>query len=75
MKHPVCIPNLSNKTQVRLKKINEREGFDKALIVLSPISAGVSIASFTSAIATPLGLASTIFKFVFSITTGILKSY
>ena len=36
---------------------------------------GVSIASFASVVGTPVGIASTSFSFVFSITTGIVKIF
>ena len=45
---------------------------DKALIVLSATSGGVSIASFASVIGVPVGIARTSFSFTFSITTGIM---
>ena len=47
--------------------------FDKALIVLSATSRGISITSFTSVIGVPVGIASANFTFVFSLTTGIIK--
>ena len=46
--------------------------FDKALIVLSATSGGVSIASFASVIAVLVGK-STSFSFTLSLTTGIMK--
>ena len=45
---------------------------DKALIVLSATSGGVSIASFASVIGVPVGIAGTSFSFTFSVTTGII---
>ena len=47
--------------------------FDKALIVLFDRSGGVSIDSFVTAIGAPVGIASTSFRFAFSVTTGIVK--
>ena len=46
---------------------------DNALIVLSAASGGISIISFTSAIAVPVGIASASFSLAFSLTTGIIK--
>ena len=51
---------------------------DKGLIVSSATSSGVtsggvSIISFTSIVAAPVGTASAIFTLIFSLTTGILK--
>ena len=45
--------------------------FDKTLIVLSAII--LSIISFVSVIGAPLGIASTSFSLLFSLTTGIIK--
>ena len=45
---------------------------DKALIVLSATSGGVSITSFASVIGVPVGIAGTSFSFTFSVTTGII---
>ena len=47
--------------------------FGKALIVLSVTSEGISVISFTSVIAIPLGIASASFSFAFSLATGIIK--
>ena len=47
--------------------------FDKSLIVLSATSGGVSYASFATIIGAPVGIASAVFSFEFSITTGIVK--
>ena len=49
--------------------------FDKSLVVLSSTRASIYIASFTTIIGSPVGIASTSFSFVFSITTGIVKKY
>ena len=46
---------------------------DQALIVLSATSGGVSIISFTSIFGSPVGIASAILTFFFSLTTGISK--
>ena len=55
------------------KYISVFDYFDKALIVLSAASGGVSIASVASVICVPVGIASTSFSFVFSVTAGIIK--
>ena len=49
--------------------------FDKSLVVLSSTRASIYIASFATIIGSPVGIASTSFSFVFSITTGIVKKY
>ena len=49
--------------------------FDKSLVVLSSKRASIYIASFATIIGSPVGIASTSFSFVFSITTGIVKKY
>ena len=46
---------------------------DKALIVLSATSGGISIASFASVIGSPVGIASASLNFAFFLTTGIIK--
>ena len=46
---------------------------DQALIVLSATSDGLSINSFTSVVGVPVGIASTSFTLMFSLTTGITK--
>ena len=46
---------------------------DKTLIVLSATTGGVSIISFTRIIGAPVGIASTSFTLIFSLTTGIVK--
>ena len=59
------------------KKLSKYVAFfdyiDQALIVLSAISGGVSIISFTSIIGAPVGIASAIFTLIFYLTTGIVK--
>ena len=47
--------------------------FNKALIVLSATSSGVSVNSFFTVIDAAAGIASASFSFAFSITTGIKK--
>ena len=46
---------------------------DKILIVLSATTGGVSIISFTTIVGAPVGIASAIFTFIFSLSTGIIK--
>ena len=46
---------------------------DKILIVLSAMSGGISIISFSSIIGTLLGIASASFSLIFSLTAGIIK--
>ena len=46
---------------------------DKVLIVLSTATGGVSIISFTSVVGAPVGVASTSFTLIFSLTTEIIK--
>ena len=59
------------------KKLNKNVAvfyyIDQALIVLSATSGGVSIISFTSIVAAPVGIASASFTLFFSLTTGITK--
>ena len=47
--------------------------FDKALVVLSATSCGLSTASFASVIAAFVEITSASFSFAFSTTTGIIK--
>ena len=47
--------------------------FDKALVILSATSGGVSIISIASVIGAPAGIASASFTQVFSLATGIIK--
>ena len=47
--------------------------FDKSLIVLSVTTGSISIASFSTAIGVPVGIASASFSLAFSISTGIVK--
>ena len=59
------------------KKLNKYvttfDYIDKTLIVLSATTGGVSIISFTRIIGAPVGIASTSFTLIFSLTTGIIK--
>ena len=59
------------------KKLNKYvttfDYIDKILIVLSATTGRVSIMSFTSIIGAPVGIASTSFTLIFSLTTGIIK--
>ena len=48
--------------------------FDKSLIVLSITTGIVSIATFTTVIGAPVGVASASFSLAFSIFTGIIKN-
>ena len=70
-----------------INEINERKSYskklnkyvtifdyiDKILIILSATTGRVSIISFTSIIGAPIGIASSSFTLIFSITTGIIK--
>ena len=60
------------------KKLNKYiavfDYFDKALIVVSATSRGISIISFTSVIGVPVGIAGATFSLLFSLTTGIMKN-
>ena len=47
--------------------------FDKSVIVLSVTTSSISIASFATVIAVPIGMASANFSLAFSIATGIVK--
>ena len=57
------------------KYIASFEYIDKAVIVLSATSGGVSVISFASVIGVPAGIASASFTLVFSLTTGIIKKF
>ena len=46
---------------------------DKILILLSAISYGVSIISFTGVVGAPVGIVSASFTLIFSLTTEIIK--
>ena len=59
---------------IRLRKyIALCEYFDKSLIVLSATSGSISIASFATVIATPIGIASASLILPFSLSTEIVK--
>ena len=47
--------------------------FDKSLIVLSATSGSISIASFTTVIGIPVGIASASVSLAFSLCTGLVK--
>ena len=55
------------------KYVTAFDYIDKALIVLSAKSGGVSIISFTSFVGAPVGIVSISFTLIFSLTTGKLK--
>ena len=56
------------------KYISFFDYFDKSLIVLSVTSGGVSIASFATAIGTPIGTTSTSLSFVYRTSKKVIKS-
>ena len=56
------------------KYVTSFDYIDKILIALSATSGGVSIISFTSVFGVPIGIASSIFSLIFSLTTGIVKT-
>ena len=55
------------------KYIASFDYFDKLLIVLSVTAVSISIASFSTVIGVPVGMASASFSLAFSISTGIVK--
>ena len=55
------------------KCITAFDYFDKSLLVLSVTSGGVSIASFTTNIASPVGITSASLNIAFLISNGIVK--
>ena len=55
------------------KYIASFDYFDKSLIVLSPTSGSISIASFAAVIGTPVGMASASLSLKFSLSTGLVK--
>ena len=55
------------------KYISFFDYFDKSLIVLSVTGGGVSIASFATAIGTPIGITSASFSLAFLLFTGLIK--
>ena len=73
-----CFVNDINQQKVYSKKLSRYvtifDYIDKILIVLSATSSGVSIISFTSTtIGESVGIVSTSFTLIFSLTTGIIK--
>ena len=71
--------NEINETKSCSKKLNKYvtifDYIDKILIILSVTTGGVSVISFTSVIGAPVGIASTCFTLIFSLTTGIIKKF
>ena len=71
--------NEINETKSCSKKLNKYittfDYIDKILIALNVTTGGISIISFTSVIGVPVGIASTSFTLIFSLTTGIMKNY
>ena len=69
--------NEINQQKSYSKKLNKYvtifDYIDKILIILSATTGRVSIISFTSIIGAPIGIASSSFTLIFSITTGIIK--
>ena len=59
--------------QSKIKYITTFDYIDKILVVLSATTGGVSIISFTSVIGALVGIASTSFTLIFSLTNGIVK--
>ena len=55
------------------KYIASFDSFDKSFIILSVTAGIISIASFTTVIGAPVGIASASFSLAFSISTGIIK--
>ena len=55
------------------KYISFFDYFDKSLLILSVTGGGVSIASFATAIGTPVGITSGSFSIAFSLCTGLVK--
>ena len=69
--------NEINETKSCSKKLNKyvtiSDYIYKILIILSVTTGGVSIISFTCVIGAPVGIASTNFTLIFSLTTEIIK--
>ena len=57
----------------RSKYIASFDYFDKSLIVLSVTTGSISIASFTTAIGTPVWIVGESLSLAFSISTGIIE--
>ena len=64
---------MSKKHLIKRKYIAIFDYFGKTLIVLSATSGGISIISFASIIRGPVGIASSSFTLIFSLTTGTIK--
>ena len=56
------------------KYIASFDYFDKSLIVLSVTTSSISIASFSTVIGAPVGMASANFSLASSISTGVVKN-
>ena len=56
------------------KHIASSDYFDKSLIVLSVTTSSISIASFSTVIGAPVGMASATFSLASSISTGVVKN-
>ena len=56
------------------KHIASFDYFDKSLIVLSVTTSSIYIASFSTVIEAPVGMASANFSLAFSISTGVVKN-
>ena len=67
----------NNNKKIMSKKLSKYiasfDYFDKALIVLSTTSGGISIIFLTSIAEVPVGIASASFSLIFSLSTGIMK--
>ena len=57
------------------KYIASFDSFDKSLIVLLATNGSISIASFTTVIGTPVGIASASLSLAFSLSAGLVKNY
>ena len=72
-----CLINDINQQKVYSKKLRRYVTIfyyiDKVLIVLSATTSGVSIISFTNTIGKSVGIVSTSFTLIFSLTTRIIK--
>ena len=72
-----CFINDINQQKEYSKKLSRYatifDYIDKILIVLSAITSGVSVISFTNTISESVGIASASFNLMFSLTTGIIK--
>ena len=68
------IIELTNVNKYRLDEINKIRDLDKIFIGLSASFGTLSIASYTSVVGTPAGIASSSLTLIFTIGTGISKS-